>query len=376
MFKISDVQNNKKNNGIIPVPVSEIGGNRESEKNELEKNTSDINKYTEYFRSTATKLKDQSDQFKKIVDNTPITIKFFNIAVPFILCYLFTYTYYNLAASIIFGIITFFAIGLLSKFFAVLFILLYIISIYSSSNQINSYIGTPIQQTNIKQNGSPYDSMNDNGKKGLTISNKSLDKEKNIGYFSYSFWIYVNNQAGEQNWNTYRNSEWKSIFYRGSPINNKTDLTNITQYPGFWLTPKLNNLVIVFQQSVTSSPIERIELSNIELNKWLNVTTVNEGRSVNIYLNGLLEKTVSLNQSPLDMSNSSLYLSYDSTPGGFPGNLAYLTYYNYPLDAADVNKIYLYYEPIINNYINNTSNNDKNKYTISKLITNSDYVNK
>jgi hypothetical protein len=366
MFKISDIEN-KKNNSTIP----ETGG-----KKEPEKNTSDINRYTEYFRSAATKFKDQSDEFKKIVDNTPITIKFFNITVPFILCYLFTYTYYNLAGSIIFGILTFLAIGLLSKFFAILFILIYIISIYSTSTQINSYIGTPIQQTNIKKNNGPFDSMNDNGNKGLTISNKSLEKEKNVGYFSYSFWLYVNNQNDDKNWNTYRNSEWKSIFYRGSPINSTSDLTSITQFPGFWLTPKLNNLVLVFQQSETSTPIERIELSNIPLNTWLNITTVNEGRSVNIYLNGLLEKTVSLNQSSPDMNNSSLYLSYDSTPGGFPGNLAYLTYYNYPLESTDVNKIYLYYLPIINDYINKNKANDKNKYTISKLITDSDYVNK
>jgi len=247
MFKISNI-GNKKNN----IPTQEIGGTKEP-------NTSDINKYTEYFRSAATKFKDQCEQFKTMIDNTPITIKFFNIAIPFTLCYIFTYTYYNLAASIVFGIITFFAIGILSKFFAVLFILLYIISIYSNSTQINSYIGTPIKQTNIEYNKVPFDCMNDNGKKGLTVSNKSLDPDKNIGHFSYSFWIYVNNQNTEKNWNTYRNSEWKSIFYRGSPINATTDLTSITQFPGFWLTPKLNNLVLVFQQSETSTPIERVE---------------------------------------------------------------------------------------------------------------------
>jgi len=71
------------------------------------------------------------------------------------------------------------------------------------------------------------------------------------------------------------------------------------------------------------------------------------------------------------MSNYSLYVSNDSNPGGFSGNLAYLTYYNYSLDSTNVNKIYLYYLSIINSYTN--KNDNKDKYTISKLITDSDY---
>jgi hypothetical protein len=339
------------------------------------KSNSNINRYTEYFKETAQKLKDQSEYTRKIIQDTPITIKFFNIAIPFILCYLFTYVYYNLAASISFGIITFFMIALLSKFFGVLFILLYIISIYNASTQINSYLGKPLLETDINKNSKPFDSTNDTGKKGLIISNKRFEKEQSIGYFSYSYWIYINNQnSTTNNWNTYRNGEWKSIFYRGTPITQNSDLTSIAQYPGFWLTPKLNNLVIVFQSTDTLSPIERVELSNLPFNTWMNITTVNEGKSVSIYLNGLLEKTISLNQSSTDTSNYSLYLSYDSSPGGFPGNLAQLTYYNYALQSTEVSKIFLYYQNVLNNY--NNKQNEKNIYNISKLITNSDTTSK
>jgi hypothetical protein len=181
------------------------------------------------------------------IQNTPIQIKIINILVPFIFTYIFTFIYYNLGLSIFFSIITFLVISLLSKLMAMIFIILYIFILSNISNEINAYIGKPIFETDIILNKKPFDCL----AKSLTINN-NVFPQNNVGdNFTYSFWLYVNGNNNcinkDNNWNTYRNNEWKSIFYRGTPINEDGNLTNLVQFPGFWLTPVLNNLVIVLK---------------------------------------------------------------------------------------------------------------------------------
>jgi hypothetical protein len=94
----------------------------------------------------------------------------------------------------------------------------------------------------------------------ISSINNNVFSQNTVGdNFTYSFWLYVNGNNNcinkDNNWNSYRNKEWKSIFYRGTPINEDGNLTNLVQFPGFWLTPVLNNLVIVFQNA---NNIERL----------------------------------------------------------------------------------------------------------------------
>jgi hypothetical protein len=82
--------------------------------------------------------------------------------------------------------------------------------------------------------------------------------------YSYNFWIYINGNNNalndNDNWYSYRYKEWKNVFYRGTPMRPDADLSGLVQYPGVWLTPVLNNMVIVFQNSTY---VERFEINGI-----------------------------------------------------------------------------------------------------------------
>ena len=340
------------------------------------------NKQTSNQKNTEMLVKKTTETLKKgveayvkvrtIINNTPIQIRIANIVVPFVLTYVFTYLYYNLALSILFAIITFFFIFIMSKMSAIIFITLYIVSIVNVYNQLQQTIGKPISQTDIVNGTGPWISNKDNNKDNNKVPHSSLPQDLNGGYFSYYFWLYVKdtNYSSDPT-KGFRPNEWKSVFFRGTQ---STTYDSLFQYPGFWLSPKLNNLVIVFQEG---SIVERIEINNIPINEWFNICCIVESKSVSIYINGLLDRTLSLNQNIKIMNNYDLFLTADSslsslTPklGGFDGSLAELIFYNYALTPDDVYKSYLYYLPYLNKYQNKLNSNN---YSTSNLITNSDY---
>lgn len=319
-------------------------------------------------------IKGKYNNIKYLINNTPIQIKILNIAVPFILTYIFTVLYYNLPLSIIFAIITFFVISLMSIMMAIIFIIIYIFIIANVSYIQNKSIGVPIFPTDIVKSGSPFNCLANS----LTIQNNSLPQDLNGGYFTYSFWLYVNGNNNyinnDNNWNSYRHKEWKSIFYRGNPIDQSGDLSNLIQFPGFWLTPVLNNMVIVFQNG---NYVERLEITNVPFNTWTNYSVVVETKSVSVYINGLLDRTLNLYQNITIMNGYNLYISSDmnssnnNKQSGFPGSIAQLIFYNYALTPYDIYNSYLYYKKIIDKYQNKIVSN--NGYSLPGLITNSDY---
>lgn len=294
------------------------------------------------------------------------------IIIPFILTYIFTLLYFNISLSIVYALITFVLLMLYSKIIALIFIILYIVIVVDKNKVVNNYIGIPFLETDIYKNNQPLNCKNN----PLTIDKQNILQNTNNGHFTYSFWLYVNGTnndlSGDNNWNSYRYDEWKSIFYRGTSINNN-DLSKLVQFPGFWLTPKLNNLVIVFQNN---SEVERIEIDNIEFNKWLNIVVVFEIKSVSIYINGKLDRVLNLSQYVSNMDQYNLYISGDknSSPtqqSGFPGSISELIYYNYALTNVNVNKSYEYYKDIINKYQNNYISNNYSFNNI-KLLNNND----
>jgi hypothetical protein len=328
--------------------------------------TSALRKGKEYYNSA-----------KNMVNKTPIQIKIANIILPLSLTYFFTFIYFNLTCSIIFAIITFIIGNLYSKIMSLIFVILYTVLVVKQYNLRKATVGDPILETDIVQNRKPYDCSI----VGLTISNKILPKDLNGGYFTYVFWLYINGDdnvvQNNNTWTNYRYKEWKSLFYRGNAIDNSGDLSKLIQYPGFWLTPVINNLVIVFQNT---NYVERIELLNIPLNAWTQIGVVVQAKSVTVYLNGLLERTLNLYQNITIMNGYNLHIANDKlastkkSQSGFPGYLAELIYYNYALTPYDINQNYKYYKKIVDNYQRNLKHTSK--YSLSQLITNSDYLEK
>ena len=95
--------------------------------------STNINKNNKFYKTTYELVKYAKPKYDKVIElyeGTPITIRILNVTVPFILAYIFTMIKYNIAFSIVFALITFFAMLLYNTPLACIFITLYIITIH------------------------------------------------------------------------------------------------------------------------------------------------------------------------------------------------------------------------------------------------------
>lgn len=338
--------------------------------------TNNINEETKKFiESVSNKIKETKkgyDNIKEKWDDTSVIAKILNLTIPIIVTYYFTYVKYNLFVSIAFFIISFFILFMFNKLYAFMYLVLYIIIILQITGNNNKSYGTPISQTDLSKTKTPLDCTQSSSK--LNISYTSFLQEVQPGYSTYSVWFYIDGSR----WSTYRYDDWKCMMYRGSAATiseEKKTYNIVTQYPGFWLSPALNNFVIVFQNN--DSNAERIQIDNVEMNKWINVITVIENKSISIYINGLLDRINNIELTPVDVSNYNFFINpqtKDGTTGfGFPGYITDTIYYNYPLTIDNIKQSYEYYSKKINDY-QIKADNKANNYSLSSLITNSDVL--
>lgn len=142
---------------------------------------------------------------------------------------------------------------------------------------------------------------------------------------TYSFWLKVNNWYANY-------GQWKHIFHRASGASDRNEvscrssfdpLSMEDSYPSVFLAPETNDLLFFFRTQTTMSSaqvcrpassssteatmktkdgqhIESVMFENVPLEKWFHVALVLTSRTVELYVNGLLHKTVILKGTLLE----------------------------------------------------------------------------
>lgn len=157
--------------------------------------------------------------------------------------------------------------------------------------------------------------------------------------FTWSFWIYVNgfDPAGKQgnDWGSYRFGEYKHILSRGGADGADSPLPTGYQYPGFWLKPTENTLACLL--TLSDNSLVEVDLQDIAMNTWINVTLVLDENNIALYRNGLLEQSRVLPASPLFRPNRNVYVT---NGGGFAGQLYYIQFFNSSLEPTQIRLLY------------------------------------
>jgi hypothetical protein len=160
--------------------------------------------------------------------------------------------------------------------------------------------------------------------------------------FAYSIWIYINN------WN-YRYGESKVIFGRmGSPGSGSVPgINGLDPCPAVVLGAVENNVSVslgcypgIDQQPTTkggNTIVHTSSVSNVPIQKWVNLVVSVYGRSMDIYMDGKLVKT-SLLPGVASINNSSNV--YVTPAGGFEGWTSKFKYYPNSLNPQQVWNIY------------------------------------
>ena len=174
-----------------------------------------------------------------------------------------------------------------------------------------------------------------NGQNSATISASSLatnNSGASDSNFSYSVWFYVND------WN-YRYGEPKVVFGRMGASSDASGgsisgVSGLDPCPSVVLGAIENNLIVslgcypgVNEQPTTpggKTVIHNCMVSNIPIQKWVNLTLSVYGRTLDLYIDGKLVRTCLLPGIANVNNNADIYV----TPkGGFNGWTSNLQYY-------------------------------------------------
>lgn len=147
---------------------------------------------------------------------------------------------------------------------------------------------------------------------------------------TYSFWLKV----CPNNFNKF-NTQWRSIWYRGDSSGKNGESIYKLKTPGVYLAPNTNKIIISVACENGPDEGNAITIDDIPLNEWFCVTITLEGRSLDCYINGLLEYSISLTGHP-KMMNSNIVKGKN----GFNGLMAFFRYNSASMLPGQIKNLY------------------------------------
>lgn len=144
--------------------------------------------------------------------------------------------------------------------------------------------------------------------------------------FSWSCWINITDLQ-------YGYGKYKHIFHKGNDSVSSNGIVEPNNAPGLYIHPTKNALVVIMNTFSTIN--EEIIISNIPLNKWVNVIISVDGNVLNVYINGNLVKIHQLSDVP-KQNYGDVYVAMN---GGFSGYISRLRYYDYSLQPGEIKSI-------------------------------------
>ena len=126
-------------------------------------------------------------------------------------------------------------------------------------------------------------------------------------------------------WN-YNFGKFKNIISKGND--------NTGYSPGIWLYPNTNSLHA--RIATYADPNEGCDIQNIPLQKWCHIVYILNTRTVDIYINGKLERSCVLKGVP-HINNQPLKVCQD---GGFYGQISRLQYFAKAINPNKIKQLY------------------------------------
>jgi len=175
----------------------------------------------------------------------------------------------------------------------------------------------------------------DPSSEGSVTINRSVNANEGIE-FTWSVWIYINDL-------TYNSGQYRCVFYKGNdyarnPNNNNQDTQGLNfpnNAPGLYVAPNSNSLIIMMNTFNVIN--EEIQIDNIPLNKWVNITFRIENKIMDVYVNGTISNRLVFENVPLQTYHD-IQLCQN---GGFKGQLSNLRYFSYSLNIFEINALVL-----------------------------------
>jgi len=143
--------------------------------------------------------------------------------------------------------------------------------------------------------------------------------------FTWSVWVFITKIDA---------TKYQHIFHKGDiNINSDTGLNFPNNAPGLYISPNNNELVIIMNTYTVIN--EEIKIDDIPMNKWVNIIIRCRNKTMDVYINGTIAKSIELIGVP-KQNYGNVYVGMN---GGFSGNLSNLWYYNYAININQIDGI-------------------------------------
>ena len=144
--------------------------------------------------------------------------------------------------------------------------------------------------------------------------------------FTWSVWINITNLQ-------YLEGQYKHIFFKGNSNLETNGLNFPNNCPGLYIAPNTNALVVMMN---TFNVINNeIIIPDIPLNKWINVIIRCQNTTLDVYINGVITRSIELIGVP-KQNYGDVYVAMN---GGFDGYISNLWYYNYALGTSAIQNL-------------------------------------
>ena len=154
---------------------------------------------------------------------------------------------------------------------------------------------------------------------------RSMDAKNGIE-FTWSVWLYIDNLQ-------YLEGKFKHVFHKGNSNTKPNGLNYPNNAPGLYLAPYKNNLLVLM--NTFNNIEEEIAINDIPIRKWVNVIIRCRNTVLDVYINGTIKRSVTLNGIPRQ-NFGEVYVGMN---GGFDGDISNLWYYNYAIGTGEIQKI-------------------------------------
>ena len=155
--------------------------------------------------------------------------------------------------------------------------------------------------------------------------NRSVNTEGGIE-FTWSIWIFINDLQ-------YKAGTYRHIFHKGNEDMSSNGLNFPNIAPGLYLSPISNNLTLIMNTYTNTN--EEITISDVPMNKWMNLIIRCRNTNLDIYVNGMITQSMQLLGVP-KQNYGNVYVGLN---GGFSGYISNLWYYNYALGTSAITNL-------------------------------------
>jgi hypothetical protein len=146
--------------------------------------------------------------------------------------------------------------------------------------------------------------------------------------FTWSVWIYINSL-----YNSGVEGQYRHIFHKGNSKlqSNGTNFPN--NCPGLYIAPNTNSLVLMMNTYENIN--EDITVPDIPINKWVNVIIRCQNKTLDIYVNGSIIRSLELQGVP-KQNYGDVFVAMN---GGFNGYISNLWYFNHALGTSAIQSL-------------------------------------